>query len=235
MKYGARLLDSPIPPRIPFTRAVAPSSLVTDWTTVPPDGDPIGNDYYGCCVPAAIYRWAQIALARRYNRVDPIDRADVLDLYARDTSFVIATGANDNGTDPNTAMTNWAAAKVPLIFAQETWPILWARCKVDPAEVAEAMSQTPLLMTVWLPSADADHPENWGNAPGTGKGWEGTEGHEMLLVRNGTDGWTVRSWGLDWPWHLGRLQYVHDLAVPVEAAHTDLTRLGLDFEALRAA
>jgi len=235
MKYGARLWASLPPPSVPIINLGdrAPDPMVTDWTTVPPDNDPLGNDELSNCCYAAKWRWAQIAYGRRYNRVEPVSADDVVADYARGTGYDPATGAGDVGTDPNAMMLTWAENPNALIFAQENWPIVWAR--VRPAmlsEVSEAMTQTPLLLTAWLPEADADNPENWVNAPGSGRGWEGTDGHEMLLVRNGADGWTVRSWGRDFAWHPERLRYVHDLTAPLEATRADFARLGVDFGAV---
>lgn len=241
MRFGARLLDSPIPASVPVINfaggnLTTAKQSVTDWTTVPADGDMLANDRLGCCVPVGIYRWAQIKLAARYNIFQSIHVDDVIALYMRDAGYEPDTGYNDVGTDPNLAMAEWAENPNSLIFGSQNWPILWARVKPKTlVEVGEAMSQTPLLMTAWLPSADADKPENWVNAPGTGKGWEGTEGHEVVLMRNGASEWTVRSWGNDYGWHLDRLKYVHDLAAPLEASHTDWDRVGLDYDKLMAA
>lgn len=241
MKFGALLNRSAIPadvPHINLRRAglVAPSTpTVTDWTCTPaPDGDLAGNDKVGDCVPVGMFRWAQTAIGRRYNRAEPLVTDDVLALYSRLTGYN-GTPATDQGSDPNAAMKAWATNADLFQFAGENWPILWTR--VTPtmlAEVGEAMTQTPLLAMVSLPAADADQPDNWGNAPGTGPAWAGTEGHCMLMVRNGSDYWTMRTWGMDVPWHLARIAYVQDLFAPLEASRTDFTRLGLDYLAVAA-
>lgn len=231
MKFGARLSDSALPWR-PLVNTGSFTGGVTDWTAVsPPDGDELGNDDHSNCVQVAIFRWAQLRCAKTYNRKIVIPESAPLQLYSRTTGFNIATGSNDNGTDPNAIMTEWAKNADLFHLENQNFPILWAR--VHPTsigDVAAAMAQTPLLMTTWLPEADIDDPDNWKNPAGTGAKWAPSEGHEMVLMRNGANSWAVRTWGRDYEWHSSRLRYVHDLAAPLERIHTDPTKLGLDWE-----
>ena len=230
MKFGANLHASVLPSHVKQINlgGMAPSAAVTDWTTVPALGDPLGNDRWGCCCYAAKWTWARLKYASRYGKVQPIATTDVLRDYAH-TGFDPATGAHDNGTDPNEMMLAWAKDPSQLVFEQENWPVVWAT--VHPAmtdELAEAIAHGPLLMSIEASAADLDDPDKWCNPPPVASG--PLEGHEVLLCRNGPM-WAVASWGSYYDFHPSRVSQIVRIDAALEAAHTDLSRLGLDFSA----
>jgi len=231
MKFGALLRASAVPDcvqRINIASTFAPQMGVTDWSSVPPLIDPLGNDAHGCCCYAAKWTWARIKHAARYGRVASVDASSVLQDYAH-TGFDPVTGANDNGTDPNDMMLTWAKDADQLIFEQQNWPIVWAT--VDPRnenELAAAVSRTPLLMTIEMSEADLGDPDSWSGPPRTYS--SPPAGHEVLLLRNGSM-WKVSSWGRYYDWSPERMNQVYRLDAPLEASHTDFARLGLDYDA----
>lgn len=228
MKFGANLRASPFPSHIQqISVSGASTPGITDWSTVPPLIDPLGNDQYGNCCYVAKWTWARIKYASRYNRVAPIARSDVLRDYGH-TGFDPATGTHDDGTDPNEMMGTWARDPNQLIFESENWPIVWATVQpTAEVELAAALEHGPLLMMIEAPEDELDDPDTWCDPPGGGV--KPLAAHEMLLLRNGPM-WRVASWGRYYDWHPARASQVFRLDAALEASRVDLARLGLDFD-----
>ena len=231
-RFGA--LHTPAPPEVPYLSARSRMDRMGvprrgDWfAECPPDGDMLGNDVMGNCVPVANLRlievWGGVALLE-----------DAVARYTYLTGYDPATGLPDDGTDTAKDMLNWAAA--PIVSGGRDWPILWT--VVSPrnqADLAIALSATPILTTLLLPEAVRDDPEAWQRPPGTGPGWEPQYGHRVLAGK--FDAWTrwVRTWGEDVQVHpdfWAAYAVACDVPILITAA-TTLTISGLEYRRIEA-
>lgn len=207
------------------------------FATVPPDGDPLANDDYGCCVPAADFQLARIWGGK-------VDRSLVLNRYRLITGFDPATGQPDNGTDTATDMRQWIAAPI-LDLDGKPWPIYWATVdQTDEGAIRLALRRFPLRIVIGLPAAVAQDPDRWARPPEPG--WTKDEPHCVVLGNVWAGGWQVRSWGSDYTvnFDLMRLMLMavdvpipHPSAAPpqMEWAGLDLAALDADLASLSAA
>lgn len=195
MKRGS--IITPRPEDIPIfrtrtttTNATAPQIKPVNWfEKCPPDGDLLGNDDYGCCDPAADFRIVQLWGGKCSKEL-------VLNRYAQLTGFRSDLPSTDQGTDTNDDMRSWCA--FPIYDGVKSYPTYWAQIPShDLSQALRALQRFPLLITLALPKAVEDEPEQWRYAPGSGNGWEPTDGHRVVL--GGWDGsnWLVRTWGED--------------------------------------
>jgi len=206
-RHGA--IHRPAPAAIPRLGAVAGLSRLAvpthgSWTLArapggvanPPDGDALGNNDLGCCVPAADWRWIQAVLAAR-GRLIAIETAWVIARYEMTADYVPGNPATDEGTDTRRDMLNWVAAPIAIDAPglALAMAVAWATIPPDADdEIAVALGQTPLLSTWMLPESRADDMASWAVPP---DGEPGTLGHrEPVLGFDGVER-TTRSWGDD--------------------------------------
>jgi hypothetical protein len=187
LRHGALL--APRPPTVKRLTAGAPQAPLTNWLTrFKADGDPLGNDQYGCCVDAADIQIMRLWGAR-------CDTSIVLNRY-RQTGWNPATGVPDNGTPTSADMLNWVAAPV-LDLDLKPWASAWATADhTDDDEIRSALARFPLRITIGLPASIAQFPERWCQAPDPS--WTPDEAHEVVLGFADASGWWVRTWGLDY-------------------------------------
>jgi hypothetical protein len=244
MKLGAVHIPAPLAIR-PLTErarlALMTPPTSADWfASCPPDGDPLGNDAVGDCVPCAELRAIQVRRANAQGDTWRPTRSAALGRYAALTGFNPATSLPDNGTDTVKAMTSWATAGI-RIDDQNLDVVLWAT--VDPADAAHiaiSIGHTgPVQVTIALPEAAEDLPV-WSQPPGTGAGWEPASwGYHRVTVGkfNGQER-VCRTWGQDVPIHPA---FWSAYVVAVDATlsrewmeATGLAPSGLDWDALAA-
>lgn len=232
MQYGSIITPRPaLLPKFNARSSTVGQSVNVDWSKlVPPDGDMLGNDDYGCCDPAADFRIIQLWGGK-------CDKQLVLNRYAQLTGFRAGDVLTDNGTDTNLDMRAWCA--FPVYDGENVWPVYWAQIEPNETDqLVRALQRFPLLATIVMPEAAADEPESWVNQPGTGKAWEPTIAHRVVLL--GADGnrWKLRTWGRDYwcsleMFNLFIEQGVVDVPIPtVRDAPEDFDLDGIDFDAL---
>jgi hypothetical protein len=244
MRLGA--IHRPAPPAIRPLAERASLSLMTapascDWhAACPADGDMLGNDRFGDCVPVAELRAIQMRRAVVGRDAWKPAAARALELYEALTGFNPATGQPDRGTDTALAMQAWCASGV-WINSQDVDVVRWA--SVDPARLDHtrlAVAHTgPVQVTLALPLAAQDVAV-WAEAPGFGPAWAaGSWGcHRVICGKYDAAGLTVRTWGQDVPMSL---PFWRAFVVAVDAAlsrewldTTGLAPSGLDWAALQA-
>ena len=212
-----------------------------DWhKSCPADGDAIGNDRFGCCVPAAELRAVQMRRSVAWKDIWKPDEADVLGLYAKLTGFDPTRGLPDDGTDTVSAMTSWCQSGIRL-DVQDLDVVLWA--SVAPAQASHVKLAIGLLgpvqVTLALPLGAQD-PASWRDAPGTGPEWEPASWgyHRVVSGKYDGDVFTVRSWGLDLALHpefWSRYAARVDVTIAREwFTSTGLSPMGLDWDQLKA-
>jgi hypothetical protein len=238
--FGAR--HTPAPPEVPHlsTRAALHRMAVPlradHFAACSADGDMLGNHLVGNCVPVADFRLIQTWLANVEGRAWQIPQALVMGRYALTGGYVPGEAATDRGTDTAEDMMSWCAA--PIVTDDETvWPVYWAVVTpTDESDIAIALAEMPLLVTLMLPGAVGTDTAAWGRAPGTGPGWEPRDGHRVLV--GGFEGREriCRTWGMDVVIHPEFwLRYVVAVDVPIlTTSVADLTLAGLDFHGLEA-
>jgi hypothetical protein len=243
MKLGA--IHIPAPPAIRPLGARARLALMTppssaDWFAIcPADGDPLGNDAVGDCVPCAELRAIQVRRANARGDSWRPTRDGALSLYAALTGFDPATGSPDAGTDTARAMASWATNGI-RINDQNLDVVCWAT--VDPADAAHiaiAIGHTgPVQITLALPAAAHDL-AIWAQPPGIGAGWEPASWgyHRVMVGKFDSSERVCRTWGRDVPIHPA---FWSAYVVAVDATlsrewmeATGLAPSGLDWDALR--
>jgi len=162
-KLGA--IHTPAPPAIRPLAARARLALMTppqsaDWLAAcPADGDPLGNDAVGNCVPCAELRTVQVRRANARGDSWRPTRDTAFALYAALTGFNPTTGLPDDGTDTARAMASWTTGGI-RIDEQNLDVVCWAA--VDPADAAHiaiAIGHTgPVQVTLALPKAAETSP-----------------------------------------------------------------------------
>lgn len=172
-----------------------------DWlATLPADGDPLGNDAFGDCVPAAMLQAIALRRAVAWGDVWRPSRDDAIGLYSRLTGFDPASGEPDAGTDTVAAMLAWARHGV----AAGTTTDVSLPAPVDPHNmdhVRLALALTgPVQATFALPAAAEGLPD-WTATPGASPDWQAASWGYHRVVVGAYDGalLTVRSWGRDIP------------------------------------
>ncbi len=226
MKHGSILSERPaalahLNARAADTAAFKPIDWFKDH---PPDGDPLGNDDFGCCDPAADFRLIQLWGGE-------CDQHLVLNRYSQLTGFSAAVASSDQGTDTNLDLRSWCA--FPIFDGKVSWPIYWAQvAPVNGREVLRALQRVPLLGTIILPKAIDQSPEKWADPPGSGDDWIPSEAHRVVI--GGWDGtfWKVRTWGMDvkvHPMTMGLLLSggIVDVAIPHPACAPEALYLEL--------
>jgi hypothetical protein len=242
MKLGA--IHRPAPPAIRPLAERASLSLMTapaavDWhAACPADGDMLGNDRFGNCVPVAELRAIQMRRANAGGDQWKPAEAQALGLYGRLTGFNPATGQPDDGTDTAAAMTTWCSTGIRVNSQDEDVP-LWA--SVDPANLEHvrlAIAYTgPVQITLALPQAAQDLAV-WAEAPGFGPAWAARSWGCHRVISGKYDGpeFVVRTWGHDLAVH-PKFWSAYVLAVDATLSRewldtTGLAPSGLDWTAL---
>ncbi len=234
-------------PATPLARLVNLGQLyvprTVDWLSWRgADGDALGNDRFGDCVPCAELRAIELRRAVAWGDAWRPTTADALGLYASLTGFDAATGLPDAGTRTDLAMAVWAQRGIRA-GAQFLDLVGWA--PVDPADSVE-LAQTldhfgPLQLTMEIVPACRE-PETWASAPGSGTGWDAGEAdaewHRVCLGAWHDGTMVVRSWGEDYPLHP---EWAARYVVAVDATLSrdwldvmDRAPDGLDWDALAA-
>lgn len=212
-RHGA--IHVPAPAGVPHlgarARLTGPAPTRISWLDkCPADGDPLLNDNIGNCVAIVPFRRFQTIDANRTGIVTPIPHGAVLGRYEMNGGYVPAdpnnpqTNATDNGTDTTRDALNEVAAPLLLGPGGAPRPVWWGKVGPgDAAHVAIALKAAPLSITLGLPLALQDDPESWGKRPGTGTGWDPTQGpqHRVMLGDLEDGFWTVVTWGLHTPIH----------------------------------
>jgi hypothetical protein len=210
-----------------------------DWLAkCPADGDALGNDAVGDCVPCAELRTIQVRRAKAWGDGWRPTRALAFGLYAALTGFDPVTGLPDDGTDTAKAMASWAASGI-RIDDQNLDVVRWAT--VDPADAAHiaiAIGHTgPVQVSLALPTA-AEDVTVWSQPPGAGAGWEPASWGYHRVMAGAFDGVErmCRTWGQDVAIHPA---FWSAYVVGVDAAlsrewmaATGLAPSGLDWDAL---
>ena len=214
-----------------------------DWhKAAPADGDPLGNDRLGVCVPAAEFRAMEMRWANTIGNDfwKPV-KDQVIARYSELTGYDPVTGKPDIGTNTDDALAAWARTGLLRDPANPATMdvILWAG--VDHLNLVEtklAIGHTgPVQVTLTMPATWEDL-STWSVAPGTGAGWEPGSGggHQVMSGKYDGDIFTVRTWGIDIVVHPEWWsRYV--LAVDVTLSRqwmrsTGLAPSGLDWDAL---
>lgn len=209
-----------------------------DWLAAcPADGDPLGNDRLGNCVPCAMLRTVQLRRANAWGDAWRPDAAEAVALYAELAGYDPVTGAHDGGTDTAAAMLAWARTGIATQQALDI--VRWAT--VAPAagrHLRLAIAHTgPVQATLALPIG-AEDPESWAREPGQGDAWQpGTWGnHRVLVGAYDGDALVCRSWGRDLALHPAFWsRYALGVDVTLSRQWLDATGLspaGLDWIAL---
>jgi hypothetical protein len=243
-KLGA--IHTPAPPAIRPLAARAHLALMTpprsaDWLAAcPADGDPLGNDAVGNCVPCAELRTIQVRRANARGDSWRPTRDKAFALYAALTGFNPMTGLPDDGTDTAMGMASWATGGI-RIDEQNLDVVCWAT--VDPADAAHiaiAIGHTgPVQVSLALPKA-AEDLAVWSQPPGNGAGWEPGSWGCHRVIAGKFDGLerVCRTWGQDVVIHPA---FWSAYVVAVDATlsrewmeATGLAPSGLDWDALQA-
>jgi hypothetical protein len=126
------------------------------------DGNALGNDDWGCCVPAGDFRLVQGWMAA-LGVVWAIPRELVLNRYSMTGGFQ-GTAATDVGTITQFDAFSWQTG--PILVSGIKYPVKWST--VAPADVFSALRRGPLLGTIGLSGRpDGQNTYGWQNpAPG---------------------------------------------------------------------
>jgi hypothetical protein len=203
MKLGA--IHTPAPADLlPLARRVNLAKLYVpicvDWLRHrPADGNALGNDRLGNCVPCAQLRAIELRQAVAWDDTWAPSEAEAVGLYQALTGFDPATGLPDDGTDTGAAMAAWG--KTGIRVNNQVLDIVgWA--PVDPKDdgaIARALEHFgPCQVTLALPQAAQDT-TTWSKAPGDGPSWEPASWgyHRVCLGAAYEAEFIVRSWGRD--------------------------------------
>lgn len=206
-KHGAIYRPAPLCVR-PWSRLTGGASIRAapraDWhAKAPADGNPLGNDRFGCCVEAADFQVIRMRRANAWGDEWKPTPDVVLKRYAAMTGFDPAKGIPDLGTDTASDMATWCSKGIRIDSQNEDVPFWIVLNPHDLNAVNAAIEYLgPILLTMALPSA-AENPASWSIAPGTGPGWEpGSLGYHRTIAGK-YDGAirTTRTWGRDYEMH----------------------------------
>ena len=242
LKLGA--IHRPTPHAIRPLSERARLSLMTppksvDWfAKCPADGDMLGNDSVGDCVPCAELRTIQVRRANAWDDSWRPTRDTALGLYAALTGFDPVTSLPDRGTDTVRAMSSWTASGI-RIDDQNVDLVHWGTVDpTDAAHIAIAIAHTgPVQVSLALPTAAQDV-ALWAHPPGVGAEWAlGSWGCHRVMV-GAFDGAerVCRTWGQDVAIH-PEFWSAYVLAVDATLSRewleaTGLAPSGLDWDAL---
>ena len=248
MRLGA--IPQPRPKQIAMLSARARLSLheplpAVDWhAAAPADGDALGNNSAGCCVPAAEFRAIEMRWANTIsNDLWKPTRDQVIARYSELTGYNPVTGQPDIGTDTAKALAEWSRTGLLRDPANSATldVVLWAGVNhLNLVETKLAIGHTgPVQVTLTMPATWEDL-STWSATPGTGAGWEPGSGggHQVMCGKYEGDTFTVRTWGMDIAVHPEWwAKYV--LAVDATLSRqwmrsTGLAPSGLDWDALLA-
>lgn len=243
MRLGA--IHTQPPAHIPLLAARARLDLMAapksvDWhKAAPADGDALGNDNAGCCVPAWDYQEECLRVANAMGSTWRPTSDMVIARYSRLTGYDPATGQPDDGTD--TAMDSADLCTRGLQINSQLldvphWTLL------DPANLGHMKIAIAhfgaVAITLNLPIALQDL--DFDRAPGAGPDWvPGSWGlHRVGSGKYDGDVFTIRTWGLDKPVHPDMLKLI---LVAAECrvsmrwlTATGLAPSGMDFAQLEA-
>ena len=202
MQLGA--IHSPTPAHVPLLSerarltAMAPPPFV-DWhKAAPPDGDALGNNVMGNCVPCAALRSIQIRRANAWQDTWKPTESQAVMLYHQWAGYN-GTIASDIGTDTNTAMADWVRDGINASPQYCDVPV-WV--SVNPTNMVHIKLAIAHLggvnLTLCLPEAAEDYGNGWG-VPGSGTTWvKGSWGnHRVMVGKYDASSFTARTWGLD--------------------------------------
>lgn len=229
----------PLATRASLARMAVPQNADW-WAKCPPDGDALGNDQCGNCVPVADLRIIQARRANAWGDTWVPPKQMAVSLYTLRTGYNQLTGQPDRGTDTVADMTAWVQSGIRL-DEQNLDVVRWAT--VDPKrddEIALAIAHLgPIAVTLALPSAAQDL-TTWSRAPGQGADWAPGSWGGHRVAAGAFNGRTrvVRTWGMDLQMHP---EFWAAYVVACDAAlsrewldTTGLSPDGLDWNALTA-
>lgn len=245
MQLGA--IHRPAPAAIVQLRQRARLDLMqappsADWfAKCPADGDYLGNDLHGNCVPVADYRIIQIRRMNVFGDRWKPTTAMTLDRYAKLTGFNPITCLPDDGTDTAADMTDWCTKGIQ-VNAQDIDVSLWTA--INPNDVQHVKIGVahigPLAVTLALPLAFQDL-KRWASVPGFGVDWAAASWgfHRVVLGKYDGDVFTLRTWGQDLELHPAAWRsYVVAVDAPLSRVSwldpTGLSPSGLDWDALHS-
>lgn len=248
MRLGAN--PRPRPNRVAMLAARARLSLheplpAVDWhAAAPADGEPLGNNTVGCCVPAAQFRAIEMRWANTVqNDLWKPTTEQVIARYSELTGYDPSTGKPDNGTNTDDALAAWSRNG---IVRDPNNPstldvVLWAGVNhLNFVETKLAIGHTgPVQVTLSLPATWQDL-STWSVAPGSGPQWEaGTAGgHQVMCGKYDGDFFTVRTWGMDIAVHpewWSKYVFAVDATLSRQWMRTTgLSPSGLDWDSLAA-
>ena len=206
----------------------------------PADGDPLGNDLIGNCVPCSVLREIQVRRTNAFGDEWKPTAPLTIPLYTKWSGFDPATGKPDEGCDTVLAMTSWATDGV-WVNEQDLDIVTWV--SVDHANLTHtklAIFMTGAVgVTLAMPQAAQDL-SAWATAPGTGPDWAPASWgyHRVMSAKYSSDTFTVRTWGNDLVCHPEFWsRYVVAVDATLSVRWFDTTGLappGLDWAALKA-
>lgn len=237
MKLGA--IPSPAPAAIQPLRARATLSAMeppprADWfADCPADGDMLGNDRIGDCVPVAMLRAVQIRRANAWGDAWRPTTEEAEDLYTTLSGWP----AQDDGTDTAKAMAWWASKG---IHTQQAFDVVrWVTVAPNATRHLQlAIAHTgPVQATLALPLS-AEDTTTWAQPPlaiGADPLWGY---HRVVLGAYDGDYLVCRTWGKDVVVHpewWRRYAVACDVTLSRQwLATTGLAPSGLDWDALDA-
>ena len=234
----------PVPPSPHLTGVLAPLDVpaVTDWLAMARaragvqvcDGDTLGNDALGCCVPAGAYRGVQIMRAIVAGDARKPTAQQVAVLY-RLWSGWDGTPATDHGTNSDKAAVMWMQFGIPWGDQFEDVPqvaplgvasLRAAVAFLGPAQVDLALPIAWQTESVWdAVDGPAGEPGSWGS-------------HRVCIAGYGPYLSNVVTWGEEVGiTAAGLAKYALGAWASVSRSWLDATGktpAGLDFDALAA-
>lgn len=195
---------------------------VTEWPAVSPRGweyavpvgeiEMLGNDQWGCCVPAAVMHFIQVETA---NAGTPLHGtlAQTLALYSAVTGFDPNAGPpgsnpTDQGTDWLSMMQYWQKNGVTVTDAngKEVLHKIIGFASLDISSVAQIRYASDLFggleFGIQCPQSALQDTSNWLYVPGSPI----DGGHGINNAGQGSAGGHIQSWGLDIPYQWAFMQ-----------------------------
>ena len=190
--------------------------LAAEWPPVPAHGwefavpqsemSVLGNDQYGCCVPAGAYGAAQIHSCSS-TPDDPIvpETSQVLDLYTALTGFNPNDPSTDRGTVITDMLTYWQKTGFPVTHRSGRKSVSqivgWASVDISSFALGRWAAYTfgGRIIGIRCPQQCQEDTTNWNFAPGLPI----AGGHCIDQAGQGSLGAKMRSWGLFIPTSAG--------------------------------
>ena len=216
----------------------------TDWhTKYPADGDPLGNDQYGNCLPCAEMQAIYMRRANAWGDTTRATRGEAIALYSKLTGFDPTTGRPDDGTMVDAAMKSWSQHGIRLDSQNEDVP-LWVsvqRRSIPQIKLA-IWAFGPVQLSFAMPAAiEADPEAPWTlTRKGRGLDWSPGSwgGHRVTSGKYDETHIYIRTWGVDVPVDLDF--FIHyciacDATISREWCDTaGLAPSGMTFDEMRA-